>query len=78
MIEDGILDGDLVVITRQDTAENGDIVCALIENEATLKRFHRQGGVVILEPANKNYDSITVSKGEFRVLGKATGVIRKL
>jgi len=78
MIEDGILDGDLVIIRRQETADNGDIVCALIENEATLKRFHQQGGVVLLKPANKNYEPITVSKGEFRVLGKATGVIRKL
>jgi repressor LexA len=78
MIEDGIFDGDYVIIRRQETAENGDIVCALIENEATLKRFHRQRSVVVLKPANKNYDPITVSKGEFRVLGKATGVIRKL
>jgi len=78
MIEDGIFDGDYVIIRRQEIAENGDIVCALIENEATLKRFLRQGSVVILKPANKNYDPIAVSKGEFRVLGKASGVIRKL
>ena len=78
MIEDGILDGDLVIIRQQHTAENGDIVCALIGNEATLKRFHRKGNEVTLRPANKNYDPIVVSKGEFRILGKATGVIRKL
>jgi len=78
MIEDGIFDGDYVIIRRQETADNGDIVCALIENEATLKRFHRQGSTVVLKPANKNYDPITVSKGEFHILGKATGVIRKL
>ena len=78
MIEDGILDGDLVIIRRQDTVENGDIICALIGNEATLKRFYRKGNEVSLRPANKNYDPIIVSKGEFRVLGKATGVIRKL
>src|SRR5712692_5037097 len=78
MIEDGILDGDLVVIRRQETAEDGDIVCALIGNEATLKRFYRKGNEVILKPANKNYESIVVSKGEFHILGKATGVIRKL
>src|SRR5712691_5041066 len=78
MIEDGILDGDLVIIRRQDTAENGDIVCALIGNEATLKRFYRKGNEVALRPSNKNYDPIVVSKGEFRILGKATGVIRKL
>jgi repressor LexA len=78
MIEDGIFDGDYVIIRRQETADNGDIVCALIENEATLKRFHRKGNEVTLKPANRNYDPIVVSKGEFRVLGKATGVIRKL
>jgi repressor LexA len=78
MIEDGIFDGDYVIIRRQETADNGDIVCALIENEATLKKFHRQGSTAVLKPANKNYDPITVSKGEFRILGKATGVIRKL
>jgi repressor LexA len=78
MTEDGILDGDLVIIRRQDTAEDGDIVCALIGNEATLKRFYRKGKEVTLKPANKNYDPITVSKGEFRILGKATGVVRKL
>ncbi len=78
MIEDGILDGDLVIMRRQDTANNGDIVCALIANEATLKRFYRKGNDITLKPANKNYDPIVVSKGEFRVLGKATGVIRKL
>jgi repressor LexA len=78
MIEDGILDGDLVIIRRQETANNGDIVCSLIGNEATLKRFYRKGNEVTLKPANKNYDPIVVSKGEFRILGKATGVIRKL
>jgi repressor LexA len=78
MIADGILDGDLVIIKPQDTAVNGDIVCALIGSEATLKRFHRKGNEITLKPANKNYDPIVVSKGEFRILGKATGVIRKL
>jgi repressor LexA len=78
MIEDGILDGDLVIIRQQHTAENGDIVCALIGHEATLKRFQRTGSDVVLKPANPKYEPIVVSKGEFRILGKATGVIRKL
>jgi repressor LexA len=78
MMEDGILDGDLVIIRQQHTAENGDIVCALIGNEATLKRFRRRGNQITLEPANPKYEPIVVSKGEFRILGKATGVIRKL
>lgn len=78
MMEDGIFDGDYVIISRQETADNGDIVCALIGNEATLKRIQRTGSEVILKPANPKYEPIVVSKGEFRVLGKATGVIRKL
>jgi repressor LexA len=78
MIEDGILEGDLVIIRRQDTAENGNIVCALIGNEATLKRFYWNGNDVTLKPANKNYNPVIVTKGEFRILGRAVGVIRKL
>ena len=78
MIDDGILEGDHVIIRQQRTAENGDIVCALIGNEATLKRFQRKGNQIILKPANPKYEPIIVSKGEFRILGKATGVIRKL
>jgi repressor LexA len=78
MIEDGILDGDLVIIRQQDSAVNGDIVCVLIGNEATLKRFQRNGNQITLKPANPKYEPIVVSKGEFRILGKATGVIRKL
>ena len=78
MIDDGILEGDHVIIRQQRTAENGDIVCALIGNEATLKRFQRKGNQITLKPANPKYEPIIVSKGEFRILGKATGVIRKL
>jgi len=78
MMEDGILEGDHVIIRRQDTAEDGDIVCALIGDEATLKRFYCRGREVTLKPANPKYEPIVVSKGEFRILGKATGVIRKL
>lgn len=78
MIADGILEGDLVIIRRQQTAVNGDIVCALIDNEATLKRFQRKGNQITLNPANPKYEPIIVSKGEFRILGKATAVIRKL
>jgi repressor LexA len=78
MIEVGILEGDYAVIRRQEAAEDSDIVCALIGDEATLKRFYRKGNEVTLKPANRNYEPITVTKGEFRILGKAVGVIRKL
>ena len=57
MIEAGILDGDTVIIRKQDTAETGDIVVALIdEEEATLKRLRRRGASIALEPANPSYE----------------------
>ncbi len=80
MVDDGILDGDYVIIRRQETAETGDIVCALIDGEATLKRFTKKGSTVTLRPANKNYSPIVVSQeepGSFRILGKAIGLTRK-
>lgn len=81
MIEDGILDGDYVIIRHQETAENGDIVCALIDGEATLKKFYKKGNTITLRPANKDYSPIVVSRehpGGFRILGKAIGLTRKL
>ncbi len=76
MIEDGILDGDYVILRRQETAENGDIVCALTGDEATLKRFYRLKQTVKLKPANRKY-SIILSSGEFQILGKAVGLVRR-
>jgi len=81
MVEDGIRDGDYVIIRKQGTAENGDIVCALIAGEATLKRFYKKGKAVTLRPANKDYSPIVVSQeepGGFRILGKAIGLTRRL
>ncbi|MGB7951852.1 MAG: transcriptional repressor LexA [Candidatus Binatia bacterium] len=77
MIGAGILDGDRVIVKQQGTAENGEIVCALIEGEATLKRFYKKGDIVTLKAENEKYAPITVSQGEFRVLGKVVGLIRK-
>jgi repressor LexA len=80
MIDDGILDRDHVIIRRQETAENGDVVCALIDGEATLKRFYKKGKAITLRPANKNYSPTVVSQeepGRFRILGKAIGLTRK-
>ena len=54
MVEAGILDGDCVIVRVQETADDGDIVVALIDNEATLKRFYRERGGVRLEPANQD------------------------
>jgi repressor LexA len=73
----GILDGDRVIVKQQGTAENGEIVCALIEGEATLKRFYKKDGAITLKAENEKYAPITVSAGEFRVLGKVVGLMRK-
>jgi repressor LexA len=77
MIGAGILDGDRVIVKQQGTSDNGEIVCALIEGEATLKRFNRKDGVITLKAENEKYAPITVSAGEFRVLGKVVGLMRK-
>ena len=77
MIGAGILDGDRVIVKQQSAAENGEIVCAVIDGEATLKRFYKKGGVVTLKAENDQYTPITVSEGEFRIAGKIIGLLRK-
>jgi repressor LexA len=77
MIEAGINDGDIVVIREQGTAENGDIVVALIdEEEATLKRFRRRGGMIALEAANPAYETRVLPDHKVRVQGRLVGLIR--
>jgi repressor LexA len=76
MREDGILDGDLVVVRRQSVAENGDTVVAIINNEATVKRYYHKGDHVELRPAHPDMESILIKNGEFRIQGKVVGVIR--
>ncbi len=79
MINEGIFDGDYVVIQKQETAENGDIVVALLEGSfATLKSFYREkNGKIRLQPANEKMDPIIVDSKDVLVQGKVTGVIRK-
>jgi repressor LexA len=78
MIEAGILDGDTVVIQKADTAENGQIVVALIdEQEVTLKRFRRRGASIALEPANKVYETRIFGPDRVRVQGKMIALVRK-
>jgi repressor LexA len=78
MIEDHIDDGDFVVIRKQATAENGDRVVAMIDNEVTLKRYHRDKGQVRLEPANGKMQPIVVDpNSESCILGILVGVLRK-
>jgi repressor LexA len=77
MIGAGIQDGDRVIVKQQGTAENGEIVCALIDGEATLKRFFKKDGVVTLKAENEKYAPIKVSEGDFRIAGKIVGLLRK-
>ncbi len=79
MINEGIFNGDFVVIQQQNTAENGDIVVALIDNNfATLKSFFREkDGRIRLQPANDKMDPIFVEARNLAIQGKVTGVIRK-
>jgi repressor LexA len=77
MIGAGILDGDKVIVKQQGTAENGEIVCAVINGEATLKRFFKKDGVVTLKAENEKYAPIAVSEGEFRIAGRVVGLLRK-
>jgi len=78
MIEAGILNGDLVVIKRVDTASSGEIVVALVEGEeATLKRLRKKGGSIALEPANRNYETRIFGPDQVEVQGKLIGLIRR-
>jgi repressor LexA len=78
MIEAGILNGDLVVIKRVDTASSGEIVVALVEGEeATLKRLRKKGGSIALEPANRAYETRIFGPDQVEVQGKLVGLIRR-
>lgn len=76
MIDAGILDGDLVLVKKQDTAKNGDIVVALIEDEATVKKFYKEKGFIRLQPQNQFMQPIIVPTCS--ILGIVCGVFRKL
>jgi repressor LexA len=77
MIEAGINDGDIVVIREQVTAENGDIVVALVDDqEATLKRFRRRGGMIALEAANPAYETRVYPDHQVKVQGRLVGLLR--
>lgn len=79
MIEDGINDGDFVVIQEKDTPSNGDVVVALVNNsEATLKRYYKEARRVRLQPANSSMDPIYVEAGTpLKIQGVVIGLIRK-
>jgi repressor LexA len=78
MVEAGILDGDLALIQKNDSADTGDIVVALIdEEEATLKRFRRRGASIALEPANAAYEVRILPPNRVRIQGKLIGLYRR-
>jgi len=76
MINAGILDGDYILVKQQNTANNGDIVAALIGEEATVKRFYKEKDHIRLQPENPAYEPIIV-KDELTILGKIIGLFRK-
>lgn len=78
MVDAHIVDGDLVLVRRQESAQPGDIVVALLEGEATVKRFGQEGARVILKPEHPTMGPIVVTAGdgEFKILGKVIGLLR--
>jgi len=76
----GIFDGDLVIVKKQRVAEKGDIVVAIIEGEATVKRYYPAGKTIRLQPENDAFEPIIVSKGsgDFRIAGKVVGLLRRM
>ena len=78
MIEAGIFDGDFALVRRTDTARDGEIVVALVDNEeATLKYLHRDRGLVRLDPANASYDPQVYEPHRVKVQGKLAGLLRR-
>ncbi|HEX7578474.1 MAG TPA: transcriptional repressor LexA [Thermoanaerobaculia bacterium] len=78
MIEDGIHDGDLVVVQRRESAVNGEMVAALVSGETTLKRFFRESaGIIRLQPANERLQPLLVDESSVRIQGVVVGLMRK-
>lgn len=76
MINIGILDGDYVIVRREETASNGDIVVALVDDSATVKRFYKEDGYFRLQPENDYMEPILVT--ELKILGKVAGLFRMM
>ncbi|MEX0879871.1 MAG: transcriptional repressor LexA [Thermoanaerobaculia bacterium] len=76
MVDDGILDGDYVVVARREKAESGQTVVALVRGEATLKRYYAEGARVRLQPANAAMKPMTVDARDVTIQGVVTGLIR--
>ena len=78
MVEEGILDGDFALIRKAETARDGEIVVALIDNEeATLKTFRHEGNMIRLDPANRQYEAQRYSPDRVQIQGRLAGLIRR-
>ena len=78
MVEEGILDGDYALIRKVDTARDGEIVVALIDNEeATLKTYRREGRMIRLDPANSRYEPQRYDESRVKIQGRLAGLIRR-
>ncbi len=76
MIDAGIMDGDKIIVRRQQTAENNEIVVALVDDSATVKRFFRRDGKIVLHPENEALSDMIFEDGEVSILGKVVGLMR--
>ena len=80
MIDKGIFDGDLVMVSSQQTADSGQIVVAMVDGEATVKTFRRNKDSIRFEPANPDFEPIVLGRQDFRqtnILGVVTGLVRQ-
>ena len=78
MVEEGILDGDFALIRKADTAREGEIVVALVnQEEATLKTFRREGNMIRLDPANRHYEPQRYREDQVQIQGRLAGLIRR-
>jgi repressor LexA len=77
MVDDGVFDGDLLIVQSREAAESGETVVALVDGEATVKRFYRNGAQVELRPANANYSPMILDEEQVRVRGVLVALVRK-
>jgi repressor LexA len=78
MVEAGIFEGDYVIVKPQRTIENGEVAVVLLEDEATVKRVHKEKRKIVLKPENRTMQPTKHSPDEVTVIGRVIGVIRKL
>ena len=76
MIDAGIFDGDKIIVRRQNVAEDGEIIVALVDDSATVKRYYRRGREVILHPENEALSDMVYRADEVTILGKVLGLMR--